>query len=171
MSYISVAFTWDGEAMRPNPRFVGTCNKQYVVGEEYRLDVIEERSAASHSHFFAAVNEAWKNLPHDIAPRFPTADKLRRWCLIKAGFANEQSLVCQTVTDAARFASMIGRMNDDAIIVTKGPVVKVYTAKSQSLRSMDKAEFQRSKEATLALLAEMIGTSAKELSDNAGRAA
>ena len=171
MTFVPVEYEWDGEAMKPLPRFAKTCDKQFVVGERYNLEVIEERSGATHRHYFACLHDAWLNLPHDLAERFPTSERLRRWALIKTGFANEQSMVCETVVDAARFASMLGRMNDDAVIVTKGRTIKVYTAKSQSMRSMDKVEFQKSKIAVLDLVAEMIGTSATELEAHGGQAA
>jgi hypothetical protein len=170
--FTPVEFEWtDDGTMRPLPRFAKTCDKQFVVGERYNLEVIEERSSATHRHYFACVHDAWLNLPHEIAERFPNQERLRRWALIKTGFANEQSMVCETVVDAARFASMLGRMNEDAVVVCRGRTIKIFTAKSQSMRSMDKAEFAASKTAVLDLLAEMVGTSSAELQASAGQAA
>ncbi len=167
-----VLFMWTEDGvMKPQDRFSHLCDRQFVVGETYRMVVEEERSMASHRQYFAEVNEAWKNLPEHLAPLFPTADKLRKWCLIKCGYATEQSMVCRSMVDAARFATMMGRMNEDSTVVRKGNVIKLYTAKSQSVRHMDKAEFQRSKQDVLDLLASMIGTTTEELSKNAGQAA
>lgn len=157
--------------MVPLPRFAKECDKEFVVGEIYHLETVQERSPASHAAYFAYVTEAWRNLPEDLALRFPTANKLRKWCLIKCGYANEQSIVCQTITDAMRFAMFLERVNEDSVIVKKGNVIKIYTAKSQSMRSMKKAEFQQSGDAVRILLAEMIGTTAAALSSNAGQAA
>ena len=50
-------------------------------------------------------------------------------------------------------------------------VVTVYTAKSQSLRAMGKADFQASKDAVLGIVSEMVGTTPAELRREAGRAA
>lgn len=168
---IPVAFRWDGEHMVPLPRFIKECNKEFAVGEVYNLETIQERSPASHASYFAYVTEVWRNLPEDLAKRFPTADKLRKWSLIKTGFANEQSMVCQTITDATRFAMLLERTNEDSVIVHKGNVIKIYTARSQSTRSMKKAEFQQSSDAVRMLLAEMIGTTTGAISSNAGQAA
>ena len=68
-------------------------------------------------------------------------------------------------------AQLLGRMNEDSVVVVKGRVMKMYIAKSQSVRSMDKKEFQSSKQAVLDLLSEMIGTSRETLEANADRAA
>jgi hypothetical protein len=171
VSIIPIEFFWNGEAMVPIDRFIPVAERQYTKGEVYRLAVEEERSAISHRHYFASVNEAWKNLPHDIAPLFPTAEKLRKWALIKTGYATEQAMVVDTEIDAARMANLLGRMNEDSVVVAKGRVMKMYTAKSQSTRSMDKKEFQTSKTAVLDLLSEMIGTSRETLEANAGKAA
>lgn len=167
-----VAFTWTEDGvMKPLDRFMPLADKQFVVGETYRMVVEAERSAVSHSHYFACLHEAWTQLPENIAPLFPTSEKLRRWALIKTGFANEQSMVCDTEMDTARMAQFLGQLNDDSVVVRKGRVLKIYTAKSQSARSMNKDEFQRSKQSVLDLLASMIGTSAAELASNAGKAA
>jgi hypothetical protein len=169
---LPVTFIWtDDGVMKPIDRFAPRCVKQFTVGEHYRMVVDEERSAVSHSHYFASVTEAWKNLPEEYASRFPTSDKLRKWCLIKAGYATEQSMVCKSSTDVAKFAALLGRMSEDSIVVQNGNVIKVYTAESQSSRSMNKERFQQSKTAVLDLLASMIGTSVEDLKANAGQAA
>lgn len=164
-----VAFEWDGEAMIPvHPRLA---DKHFVVGERYSLVQHEDRSAVSHRHFFASVNEAHQNLPEDLALRFPTSEALRKFALIKAGFRDERSIVCSSRAEAMRFKAFLQPMDDFALIDASGPVVTVYTAKSQSQRAMGKAEFQRSKEAALQVISEMIGTDAATLHQNAGMAA
>lgn len=157
--------------MAPLPRFAGLCDKQFVVGETYRLAVTEERSRASHSHYFASIEEAWRNLPEDEAERFPTSEHLRKWALCKTGYADERSIVCASKAEAQRVAAFIKPMDDFAIVVVSEATVKVYTAKSQSLKAMGKKVFQDSKTAVLDLLSSMVGISAKELDANAGRAA
>ena len=87
-----VEMHWDGKAMIPQPRFVALCKKQYTPGECYVLGVNEERSIASHRHYFAAINEAWQNLPEDKVARYPSAEHLRKWALIKSGYHNERSI-------------------------------------------------------------------------------
>jgi len=164
-----VAFTWDGEAMVPvHPRLA---DKHFVVGMRYPLVVHEDRSAVSHRHYFASINEAHHNLPEDLADRFPTPEALRKFALIKAGYRNERSMVCSSKGEAMRFAAFVKPMDDFAVVDTDGLVVTVYTAKSQSMRAMNKAEFQRSKDDVLRVISEMIGTDAATLQKHAGMAA
>lgn len=156
-----VAFRWDGEAMRPlSPRLA---DKEYVVGQVYRLEHREERSSASHAHYFACINEAWQSLPEWLARRFPTPEHLRKYALIRAGYRDERSIVCSSKAEAQRLASFIRPMDDFAAVSTNGPVVVVWTAKSQSTKAMGRKEFQASKDAVLGVLAEMIGTTADSL--------
>lgn len=151
-------FVWTGEAMVPPPGFAKRADQTFVIGERYVLAEVLERSAASHRHFFALVREAWMNLPEADALRFPNETALRKHCLIKAGFCDIQTTVCQFRTEARRLAAVLARSPDDYTIVTvNGKVVTEYRAKSQDSRSMDKATFQDSKDKVLAILADMIG--------------
>lgn len=162
-------FIYDGEAMVPKvPRLA---DKHFVVGEQYPLAVQEERSRASHNHFFASVQEAFDNLPEDIAGDFASPDHLRRWALIKAGFRDERSIVADSKAEAIRLSAFIKPMDPFAVVMVRDSVVTVYTAKSQSARAMPKGEFAKSKEAVLAVISKLIGTDVTELSDNAGKAA
>ena len=148
-------FSWDGEAMTPLPRFRKASDQEFVVGEQYRLEVQEERSARSHSHFFACVGEVWKNLPEEMD--FPSPDHLRKFALIKRGFFDERSIVCASTEEAARVAAFVQPMDDYAVVIARDATVKVFTAKSQSMRSMGKREFQKSKDAVLEYLSSLIG--------------
>lgn len=158
-----VPCVWDGDAFVPPSRFAKLCDKHFVVGESYPLVVHEARSQASHSHYFAALNEAWKNLREDVAERFPTSEHLRKYALVKAGFADERSIVCASKAEAQRVAAFIRPMDDYAVIVVREATIKVFTAKSQSMRAMGKADFQASKEAVLDVVSGMIGVKTGEL--------
>ena len=162
-------FSWDGDAMVPlNARLA---DRQYTVGETYRLAPFEERSYRSHAHYFASVNEVWQNLPDELAARFPTAEHLRKHALIKTGFRNERSVVCDSPEEAQKVAAFIKPMDDYAIVIVQDNIVIQYTAKSQSTRAMNKEEFQKSKEAVLDALAPLISVERKTLEQNAGKAA
>ncbi len=163
-------FAWDGEAMRVLPRFAKEADKRFVIGERYVLDEIQDRSAATHRHYFAAVNEAWANMPESVAARWPTAEHLRKFCLIKAGFHNHRSIVSRSRTEAQRLAAFVRPMDEFAIVSVNECVVNVYTAQSQSHRAMGRQEFARSKEAVLALLDELLGVE-KGATQKAGEAA
>ena len=154
-----IAFRWNGEAMVPlNPRLA---DKEYVVGQVYRLEHREERSSASHAHYFACVNEAWQSLPDP--QQFPTPEHLRKRALILAGYRDERSIVCSSKAEAVRLASFIRPMDDFAAVSTSGPVVVAWTAKSQSTKAMGRAEFQASKDAVIGVLAELIGVTKEQL--------
>lgn len=158
---------WTGEAMRPTSRFSRMADRQYVVGELYLIDAIEERSGKSHNHYFAIVNQAWVNLPEDIAERFSSSEHLRKFALIKAGFRDERSIVCASKAEALRVAGFVKPLDEYAVVTVLEAVVTVYTAKSQSAKAMGKAKFQESKEAVLGVLAGLIGVEPAAL----GRAA
>jgi hypothetical protein len=158
-----VYYQWDGEHMIPLDRFRHRCDEQFVVGETYRLIVEEERSSISHNHFFAALHEAWKNLPEEVAERFPSAEHLRKWALIKNGYADERTIVCDTPNDAKKTAAVFAHFNEHGIAVVKGRVVSILTAKSQSVRAMNKKVFQESKQAVLDTIAGMIGVAPEKL--------
>lgn len=163
-------FEWTDEGvMRPlNPR---AADRQYVVGEHYFLDHREDRSAASHRAFFAEVNECFENLPAHLAERFGSAEALRKYALIRAGFRDERSIVCSSKAEAQKIAAFVRTFDEFAVVSTSGTAVVVLTAKSQSMRAMGKAEFQRSKDAVLRVLSEMLGVSSDALQQNAAERA
>lgn len=162
--YLPVAYIWDGESMRPvNGGFMKRCDKQFVVGETYVLEVREERSSKQHAFFFASVGEAWKNLPEEAVARYPNPEYLRRWALVKAGYADEKTVLCATKAEATRTIATVKGLNEYAIIVQKGTVLKIFTAQSQSIRAMDRKTFKESADAVLAILAEVIDVKPSEL--------
>jgi hypothetical protein len=159
-------FQWDGEHMVPlRPKLA---DREYCVGEIYRLGVIEERSTNSHRHFFAALNEAWVNLSDELAEQYPSAEKLRKVALIRTGWCDTHTLVCRSNADAQRVATFMRPIDEWAVIEVRGATVTRYTAKSQSERAMGKADFERSKQSVLDFVSAMIGTTPEELRENAG---
>jgi hypothetical protein len=74
------------------------------------------------------------------------------------------------IAEAQRVAAFVKPLDDYAVIVVREALVSVYTAKSQRIRAMGKHDFQRSKDAVLEILAGLIGTTTKALT-NAGEAA
>lgn len=156
-----LAFRWDGEHMVPlNPR---AADRQYVVGERYHLEHREERSSQSHAHYFAALNEAWQSLPDELAEQFPTEAHLRKFALIRSGFRDERSVIASSKAEALRLAAFVKPMDEYAVVSVSGAAVVVLTAKSQSMRSMGKAEFNRSKDAVLDFVAGLIGSTRDEI--------
>lgn len=168
---LPVEFAWTGDAMQPLGRFRGLCDRQFVIGESYILTEIEERSSKSHAHYFACVKDGWSNLPEHLADRFPSSDHLRKWALIKAGFRDEVTFTASSKAEAVRIAAFLRPVDDTSVVRVKDGVVIRWTAKSQSMRAMGKDDFQRSKDAVLAVIDDLIGTAPGTLSREAGRAA
>lgn len=160
---VPLVYTWTGEAMEPLGRFQREADRQFVIGQTYFLEEREDRSIASHRHYFVAVKEAWLNLRDRDAGRFKTPDHLRKWALVKAGYRDERSIVCGSNAEALRVATFMGPLDEYAIIVPSERVVTVYTPKSQKTTSMDRKTFQESKDAVLGILADMIEVSPRLL--------
>ena len=156
-------FAWDALHSVMVPDHPKRCDRQYVDGERYRLGIVEERSMASHSHYFAMLNQAWANLPEDIAERFPTTEHLRKFALVRSGFYTASEFACSNHEEALRLAGFMRGHDVYAVIVVKGNVITRMEARSQSRKAMSKAEFQQSKERVLAFVANLIGTNVDEL--------
>jgi len=166
-----IIFQWTGEAMVPvSRRFAKVCNDRFVIGGEYPLEAYEHRSSASHRHYFAAIYEAWSSMPEGMGDRFATPEALRKFALIRCGYRDERTIVSASKAEALRLASFIRPMDDFAIVTTEGATVTVWTAKSQNLRSMDKATFTRSKDDVLCYLGSLLSVPASEIK-KAGEAA
>jgi hypothetical protein len=131
----------------------------------------DEKTENFRRAYFAMVREAWRNLPERIADRFPDHGRLRKWALIKAGYANEQDLVCESVADALRFTNYLTKVQPHSVVTCKANVIKIWTAKSQRRGAMNPEEFKDSANAVLDLLSEIIGIKVRELRRNAGKAA
>lgn len=147
----------DDGALHPLPRFAKMADQHYVVGDVHLVAEIEERSEKSHRHEFSWLREAWLSLPESLADQYPTTEHLRKRALIDAGFYNEQIIDCGSQAAALRVASFARGEDDFALVITRGPLVVVRKAKSQSKRAMKPDEFQRSKTALMETVAAMIG--------------
>ena len=167
MSIPPVPCLYDGETFIPCPRFAKLCDREFVIGETYPLIVEQQRSSASHSHYFAALSEAWKNLPEAIADEYPTAEHLRKRMLIRAHYADERSIVCASAAEALRIAAFVRPFDEYAVVVVRGAVVKVFTAQSQSKKAMGGPLFQKSKTDVLDLVSGLLGVAPEALSSHA----
>ncbi len=167
-----VVFQWsDDGAMYPVRGFQLLCDRQFVVGERYRLVEEHERSQASHNSYFAALHDAWLNLPEHLVDVYPTETHLRKRALIEAGYFDEKLIPFSTPEEALRVAGCLEGVSDFALIRVYENAVSIKTAKSQNRRSMNAKQFQESKQKVLDIVADMIGVKPQELKDNAGAAA
>lgn len=148
---------WDGDAFQPLPHMHNILS-EYVIGEVYRLSEVEDRSHKTHNHYFACIHEAWLNLPERDAVNFPTAEHLRKWCLIRCGYSDERTIVCSSQAEARRLAAFIKPMDEFAVVIVREVVVRVLTAQSQSKRAMGAKVFQQSKTAVLDMLEAWVGS-------------
>ena len=154
---INIIYEWDGEAMRPLPRFHNLANAEFVVGERYRCEVQEDRSSVSHKHQFAWLHEAWLTLPEHVAARFMNEDQLRKHGLISGGFCDSTTIVCASRAEAERWCKHLRSREPDTVVSINGNVLVQFTAWSQSRRAMDAKTFQRSKQAVLDYVEGLLG--------------
>lgn len=163
---------WNGETMTPaGPYWAKQADKEWVVGERYFVEIQHERSEATHRHEFAWLREAWANLPEHLADQFPTPEHLRKRALVDAGYFDEEIIDAGSNAAALRVRTYLRGKDDFALVVVRGSLVAVRTAKSQSRRAMDAKTFAASKTAVLETVAALIGTSPETLMRNAGAAA
>lgn len=135
-------------------------------GEIVYLTVDRERSEASHRHEFAWLRNAWENLPESLAgePYASSPEHLRKYALIQCGYRDVREVVLSDDDDASRVLAFVRPLVDRyALIVTSGPVVRIYTARSQSRKAMGAKEFQESKTRIMDYIAGLLGVTAEEL--------
>lgn len=156
-------------AMVPLARYDNVSKRQYHPGEEYPLVPLEARSRASHSHYFAALNDYFDNLPHSVAARWPTAEHFRKWCLIETGWFDESEIDCANEQCARQTAVLMRSFDEYARISVHGPKVIIRRAKSQSAVAMTKEPFEKSKNDVLELAAQFVGVPVGQMKREAGR--
>lgn len=154
---IMFKYEGDGEFAPASQFWASRADKAFVVGEHYKLVEHHDRSQVSHNHYFATIGNAWSNLPDRLLEEFPTAEVLRKKLLIRAGYADERSIVCASKAEAQRVAAFIKPMDDYAVVTVREAVVRVYTAQSQSVKAMGAKPFQTSKTAVLDALDDLLG--------------
>lgn len=117
----------------------------------------------SHRHYFATIADAWQNLPRHEAERFQSSEHLRKYALIKCGYADQRQIVCASKAEAQRLRAFVAPMDDYAIVTAVESVVTVFTAKSQSTKAMGRREFNESKQRVLDYVSQILGVSTDDL--------
>lgn len=158
-------YRWQGDGFAPLGRHARMADQQFVIGQVYRLEVVEERSAKTHRHQFAWLREAWLNLPekYRYEPWAQSPEHLRKYALIRAGWHDCQTFACGSKAEAERWAARLRPLDDFSLVVPRGTMVERYTAKSQSVRAMGKKDFQASKQAVLEYVAGLLEVEPAEL--------
>jgi hypothetical protein len=162
----AIACRWSNGAFFPTDRFVEQTQERFVDGAVYWLNVEPERSEKSHGHEFAWLKEAWKQLPESLADQYPSTEHLRKRALIQGGFYDEQIIDAGSNAAALRVCQGIKAFPGEAfsMVFVRGSFVVVRRAKSQSKKAMGAADFQRSKQAVLEIVSELIGVTIEQLS-------
>lgn len=160
-----VKFLWTADGiMAPVKGYLARAETQFEVGKVYQLEVREERSSQEHNHYFATLADAHANLSERATEKLKTPDHLRKWALIETNWYDEVVTDCGTHEVALRMATFTRRMDDYCEVRLRAAedggekkLLVVRSAKSQSMKSMDKESFRKSKQDVLDLLSDMIG--------------
>lgn len=163
MTASPIIYEWDGEAFAPLPRFARQCDHDYVIGQRYHMQAVEERSAKQHRMYFATLRDMWLSLPEDLADRHPSVEHLRKASLCATGHCNEMQIACASNAEALRTIATIRALDDYAVCVVRGSVVLVRTAHSQSTAAMGAERFKASMDAVLHHVSGLLGVDAADL--------
>ena len=152
----AILCTWTGEAFAPRPgQHMRRAADNFGAGEIVVVEAINERSMKSHRHQFADIKNKWATLPESLseAPYAKSAETLRKHALIVSGYADVQTIDAGSKAAAERVGAYLSALATQAhgyaIVKIEGPVVRVFTPQSQSVRSMGSKAFQDSKTAVL----------------------
>lgn len=140
-----------------------------TAGEIVIMEIHHSRSERSHKHQFAWLKDAWASLPEHWqgVPWAETPETMRKHALIASGYFRTYTIDCGSAAAAQRMRSALisaeWKAEGYAVGQLKGPILTVWTAKSQNTRAMTGKEFQESKEAVLNWVAEKLGTTPEDL--------
>jgi len=153
---------YDGEGLvPPSTRWGKVWTTHLVVGQEYLMVESHDRSVNSHNHYFAVLHELWSNLPEQYAdvPWAQTSEHLRLYALIKTGHCDTNTIVAWSKSEALSMAAFITPIDPYSIVSVTDCTVTRYTARSQSVKAMGKADFQKSKTDVLEFIEDLLGLS------------
>lgn len=114
------------------------------------------RSVASHHSFFAELQELYDTMPEIVTERFPSFDAFRKFCLIRTGWRNETVYTCETAQEALRWSIRLRQLDSFSVVAVSGLHITVWTAKSQSMKSMGKEDFQKSRDDVTAYAKQLL---------------
>lgn len=156
-------FRWMGDAMQPVGRWQRLCDEHFVIGKIYNFVEDQAASDANRRWYFACIREAWRNLPDALAEKFPTAESLRKKALIITGWREERMFVAASKAEARRLAAFMAPIDTDSVVDIDECVIRIWTAKSQKRRAMNKQEFRESADDVLSYCADLIGVTKDQL--------
>ena len=140
-------------------------------GERVAVTIQRQRSRRSHDHYFAIIAEAWANLPERVVsePWAASPEHLRKYALIRAGYADVQTFLTADASEGKRLAGVLrtGLRDRYSLVVVADEAVSIFTAQSQSRAAMGAEKFQASKDAVFAFLSELIGADVTQFTETA----
>ena len=145
---------------------IGRHAEKLTEGEIVFVTIDRDRSDASHRHEFAWLRQAWENLPESLSgePFAASPEHLRKYALIQCGYRDVREVVLGDDDEARRVLAFVRPMVDRyAIIAASGPVIRIYTARSQSRKAMGAKGFQESKTRIMDYIAGLLGVTAEDL--------
>lgn len=154
---LNLRYEGDGEFRVMSNYWASRADKEFVVGEIYKMVEHHDRSDASHNHYFAAIKNGHDSLPDDLLDEYPTTEHLRKKALIRKGYCSHRDHVCASKAEALRLRAFLNPMDEYAIVKAQECVVRVYTAMSQSKKAMGAKDFQESKQAVLDFIDDLLG--------------
>lgn len=160
-----VLLRWTGSAYEPATAFW-----QRVISEQTPIGAVEwqefspddEVSDAERAAFFAQVGEAWKNLPDDLAARYPSPDHIRKRALVTTGHCDITDHVCESEHEIGMIQRFAAR-NEYAVLVRKDMVIRELVPKSMKKGGMTKKEFREAAEDVRRVLSELLGVDIETL--------
>ncbi len=160
-----IVFQWNGINMRPMSRFADHCAAAFKRDEFYTMEVQEQRRESSHKHYFAALDEAWANLPEkfDGQSWAQSREHMRHYALIRLGWCNTKVIQCATNAEAVRWAAIMLPMRPFSIVTAVRSTVVESVAVSQRRKAMGAKDFMKSKWQVLDFVADLCGTTRGEL--------
>ena len=167
MTTVTLQYIGMGIFAIPHNKDKAICASAYQPEQYVEFTDVKPRSKREHNWWFAIVSKAFKNLPEHLAPRFPSAEHLRAYVLVSAGYCTMATIPVAGNVSVKEVAAALRLISPFAVIRISDSVINVFVAKSQS-EAAQKAggEFREVVEKALQEMASMLGCDPVELLEN-----
>lgn len=151
--------TWDGTGFIPARRHEKACAAELVIGASYVIESRKPASEKARRFFHAQLADLWRNLPEEMAERWPSVEAFRKAGLIACGYCHKTEAVCATNQQAQALAASYARLDDYVVVEIRDRVICVWTARSQRRSAMGSDERKAANGAVLDWAAAQVGVS------------
>lgn len=170
MPDVNLRARWNGEVFVP----VGNWSKDWCIthlriGEIITFEPRRQQSDKSRGHQFAWLHDAWASLPESLADMSyaGSPELLRKHALIATGFHSVTTIDCGSIAAAERVGAQMKSDGDAAhgycIVQIREEVVRRFIARSQRKAEMGHDDFQRSKDAVLTWVSNLVDATRENL--------